>query len=203
MANVTLTMENLKKRGFSVSHFADKASCAAYLLSEIGDKTVGIGGSVTIDELGIYPTLQERREGEVFWHWFDKNNTSIQDLANAAPVYLMSANGVSESGLIHNIDGRGNRVANMCYGHEKVYIVIGINKIAPNDEMALWRARHVAGVKNARRLQYQTACMPGEELKCFDCDGPNRICRIFISLTHKPSGIGDVEVVIVDEALGF
>jgi len=203
MANVALTMENLQARGCSVCHFADKASCAAYLLSEIGNKTVGIGGSITIDELGIFPTLKERPEGEAFWHWENYADTSIQDFANAAPVYLMSANGVSESGLIHNIDGRGNRVANMCYGHEKVYIVIGINKIAPSDEMALWRARNVAGVKNARRLQYQTPCMPGEELKCFDCNSPNRICRVFVSLTHKPSSIADVEVVIVDEALGY
>lgn len=198
MANVALMMENLKQRGFSVSHFTDKAACTAYLLSEIGSKPVGIGGSLTIEALDLYPILKER--GDVFWHW--KNPAEVV-AANAAPVYLMSANGVSESGLIHNIDGNGNRVANMCYGHEKVYIVIGINKIAPNDELALRRARHVAGVKNARRLQRETPCAPGEALKCFDCNPPNRICRIFVSLEQKPSGIGDVEVVIVDEALGY
>jgi len=198
MANVALTMDNLKRRGFSVSHFADQASCRAYLLSEIGDRPVGIGGSVTIEALDLYPALKER--GDVFWHW--KNQTEVV-AANAASVYLMSANGVSESGLIHNIDGNGNRVVNMCYGHEKVYIVIGINKIAPNDELALWRARHVAGVKNARRLQRETPCVLGDALKCFDCNHPDRICRVFVSLEQKPSGIGDVEVVIVDEALGF
>ena len=201
MADIALTMENLRQRGFSVSRFADRAACTAYLLSEIGDKSVGIGGSVTMDELQIYPALQAR--GDVFWHMRDLSDPTLIDRANAAPVYFMSANGVSESGLIHNIDGRGNRVLNMCYGHEQVYIVIGINKIAPNDELALWRARNVAGVKNARRLKRDTPCVPGMALKCFDCDHPERICRIFVSLERKPSGIGDVEVVIVDEALGY
>jgi len=202
MANVTLTMKNLEKRGFSVSRFADKESAAAYLLGEIGDKPVGIGGSVTIDELNIYPALLER--GDVFWHWFERPyNLQVMAAANAAPVYLMSANGVSESGLLINIDGLGNRVMNMCYGHERVYIVIGINKIAPNDEMALWRARNIAGPKNVRRLEMSPPCSVGEEIKCYDCNHPERICRAFVSLERKPVGIGVFEIVIVDEALGF
>jgi len=201
MANVALTVENLEKRGFAVSQFADKASAANYLLTELGDTPVGIGGSVTIEELGIYPTLQER--GDVFWHWEKTSDPTVQDLAIAAPIYLMSANGVSESGLLVNIDGRGNRVVNMCYGHERVYIVIGINKITPNDEMALWRARHIASPKNARRLKRGTPCTVGEELKCYDCDHPKRICRSFVSLERKPTGVDHFEIVIVDEALGY
>ena len=35
--------------------------------------------------------------------------------------------------FICNIDGTGNRVASTLYGHEKVYIVTGINKIAENN----------------------------------------------------------------------
>jgi len=194
-------MENLKKRGFSVSRFADRAAAAQYLLAELGDTPVGIGGSVTIEELQIYSTLLER--GDVFWHWEKTSDPAVQDLAIAAPIYLMSANGVSESGLLINIDGRGNRVVNMCYGHERVYIVIGINKIAPNDEMALWRARHIAGPKNARRLKRGTPCTVGEELKCYDCDHPKRICRSFVSLERKPTGVDHFEIVIVDEALGY
>ena len=58
-------------------------------------------------------------------------------------------------------------------------------------------------MKNVRRLAKDTPCAAGTELTCFDCSHPSRICRIFVSLTDKPSGIGDVEVIIVDEALGF
>ena len=46
-------------------------------------------------------------------------------------VYLSSANGLAESGEIVNIDGTGNRVSATLFGHEKVYFVIGRNKLAP------------------------------------------------------------------------
>jgi len=199
MANVERTMENLQKRGFRVSRFADRDAAARYLLQEIGGRSVGIGGSVTIGELDLYPQLLAR--GEVFWHTEQPGDATIAQ-ANAAPVYLMSANGVSELGTIINIDGRSNRVANMCYGHERVYIIIGINKIAPSDEMALWRARNIASPKNARRLHKKTPCAYGEP-KCHDCDTRDRICCTFVTLERRPSGIPHFEVVIVDEALGY
>ncbi|MCL2843030.1 MAG: lactate utilization protein [Oscillospiraceae bacterium] len=200
MANVERTMENLEKRGFVVSRFADREAAARYLLNEVGDTPVGIGGSVTIDEMNLYPRLQER--GETYWHWFTHDPLLI-DKANAAPIYIMSANGVSESGQIVNIDGRSNRVANMCYGHERVYIVIGVNKIAPSDKLALWRARNIASPKNARRLgNKNTPCKEGD-LTCYDCDSPDRICSTFVIQERRPSGIPHYEIVIIDEALGF
>ncbi|MCL2563668.1 MAG: lactate utilization protein [Oscillospiraceae bacterium] len=199
MANVERTMENLEKRGFKVSRFPDRETAAEYLLNDIGGKPVGIGGSVTVGELDIYPRLLER--GDVFWHMEVPGNETIAR-ANAASVYLMSANGVSETGTIINIDGRSNRVANMCYGHERVYIIIGINKIAVTDEMALWRARHIASPKNARRLNKETPCAYGDP-KCYDCDAPARICATFVTLERRPFGIPHFEIVIVDEVLGY
>ena len=199
MANVERTIENLEKRGFAVSRFVDREAAAQYLLKEVGDTPVGIGGSVTIDEMDLYPRLQKR--GETYWHWFT-HDVELMNKANAAPIYLMSANGVSESGQIINIDGRSNRVANMCYGPERVYIVIGINKIAPNDKQALWRARNIASPKNARRLGRNTPCSEGD-LVCYDCDSPSRICSTFVLQERKPSGIPHYEIVIIDEALGF
>ena len=198
MANVELTMKNLEKRGFRVSRFPDRAAAAEYLLQEIGDLAVGIGGSVTVGELDIYDRLAAR--GEVFWQ--AKAEGDVSGLANAAPVYLLSANGVSESGLIINIDGRSNRVVNAVFGTEKLYMIIGINKIAPTDEMALWRARNIAAPKNAKRLAKKTPCaIEGD--KCYDCDSPDRICRSFVHHERKPGGVAHFEVVIVDEALGY
>ena len=199
MANVELTMANFEKRGFRVSRFPDREAAAQYLLGEIGDQPVGIGGSVTIQELDIYDRLAAR--GEVFWHGKVPGQETMVK-ANAAPIYLMSANGVSETGMLLNIDGRGNRVANMCFGHERVYIIIGINKIAPDDNMALWRARNIAAPKNARRLNYDyLPCFSTD--KCHDCDNPRRFCCSFVTLERRPFGIEHFEIVIVDEALGY
>ena len=198
MANILRTVENLKKRGFHVSQFPDKESAAQYLLSEIGAKSVGIGGSVTITELDLYPRLAE--QCEVYWHAVQGREVFPQ--AYDANVYLMSANGVSESGQIINIDGTGNRVRSMCFGHERLYIVIGTNKIAADDEAAMWRARNVASPLNVRRLGKKTPCATGE-VKCHDCNVDERICRVFVTLEQPPTGIGHVEVVVIDETLGY
>lgn len=201
MSSIETTIENLQKRGFTVTHFQNIESAKHHILKECGDEPVGIGGSVTVQEMDLYARLKMR--GEVYWHWETPDDPDVRHTANAAPIYIMSANAVSESGKIINIDGRGNRVANMCWGHEKLFIVIGSNKIAPNDDLAMWRARNVASPKNVRRFGYNTPCAPGEDFKCHDCDHPQRICNVFVTLEKKPSGIADVEVVIIEEALGY
>ena len=201
MANVELTMQNLEKRGFRTSRFPNREAAAEYLLQEIGDKAVGIGGSITILELDLYDRLPASARGDAFWHWKQDHNILAQ--ANAAPVYLMSANGVSETGVIVNIDGNSNRVVNSLFHTERLYMVIGVNKIAPTAEMALWRARNIAAPKNARRLGKNTPCALSEDAKCNDCDSPERICRSFVTLERRPGGVPHFEVVIVDEALGY
>ena len=54
---------------------------------------------------------------------------------------------LAETGEIINIDGTGNRVASTLYGHQKVYFLVGVNKIAPDYDAALWRARNIAAPK--------------------------------------------------------
>ena len=199
MANVERTMENLKKRGFAVSRFSDKESAAEYVCEQVGSAPVGIGGCTTVEDMELFPKLLAR--GETFYHTQQKE-PGIIEKANAAPVYIMSANGVSESGLIINIDGRGNRVVNMCYGKEKLYYIIGVNKIAADDEAAMWRARNIASPLNARRLKKNTPCAVGD-VKCHDCNSPERICGVFVTVERKPYGIAHAEVIIVEEALGY
>lgn len=120
-----------------------------------------------------------------------------------AQVYLTSANGVAETGEIINIDGTGNRIAAAQYGREKVYIIIGVNKIAPDFESALWRARNIAAPLNAKRLDRKTPCALSSEMKCYDCDSPERICRGLSVFYRKLNGVKDCEVVIINEELGY
>ena len=116
-------------------------------------------------------------------------------------IYLTSANGVAETGEIINIDGTGNRVSSTLYGHKKVYFVIGINKIAPDYEKALWRARNIASPKNAQRIGVNTPCAAKGD-KCYDCKSPQRICNALVVLWRKPKAF-QAEVVIVGEELGY
>lgn len=123
-------------------------------------------------------------------------------MAAAADVYMTSANAIAETGEIFNVDGSGNRVASTLYGKKKLFVVIGTNKIEETFDKALWRARNIAAPLNARRLNKSTPCAKGE-MKCHDCSSPDRICCGLVILWNRMFGIGKLEVVIIDESLGF
>ena len=196
MADFTKVKANLEERGFEVSCFETAAEAADYLDRKLDGKTVGHGGSVTLKELGLIERLSAH--ATVRSHWL---GDSFADAADT-PVYLCSVNGLAETGEIINIDGTGNRVASTIFGHEELYLVVGVNKLAPDYESALWRARNIAGPKNAQRLEKKTPCAVKGD-KCYDCKSPERICRALTVLWEKPGGIGRAEVVLINEALGF
>ncbi len=194
--------KNLEKNGFTVSCFATAKEAADYLNKKIDGKTVGFGGSVTLDEMGVYGMLSSHNK--VSWHRYVPDGMKAGEVianANSAQIYLSSVNGLAKTGEIINIDGVCNRVSSMLYGHEKVYLVVGLNKLADDYDSALWRARNVAAPKNARRLGKKTPCAEKAD-KCYDCKSPDRICRALSVLWSKPMG-SDVEIVLIEEELGY
>ena len=134
--DVQKTIRNLKLRGYSVKRFATGKEAADYLAGEISGTTVGIGGCMTAKELGLYDKLSVNNE--VFWHWIVPGPETIAK-ANAAEVYISSANAMTEDGQILNIDGNGNRLAGQVYGRKRLFIVAGTNKICPDFDSALAR----------------------------------------------------------------
>ena len=121
--------------------------------------------------------------------------------ANAAQIYFSSVNGLAETGEIINIDGTCNRVASILFGHEKVYLLVGENKIAKDYDSALWRARNIAAPKNAQRMKAKTPCaIKGD--KCYNCESPNRICRELSVLWGAPLR-SNFEIILIHEELGF
>ena len=121
--------------------------------------------------------------------------------ASTCDNYLLSANGLAETGEIINIDGTGNRVSSSLYGHKRVWFVVGSNKIAPTYDEALWRARNIAAPKNAQRLGVKTPCAVNAD-RCYDCKSPQRICRGLVVLWEAIRSC-ETEVVLVDEPLGY
>ena len=197
MADLKKAAENLKARGFSVQTFQTAEEAAAYLNGAIDGKTVGFGGSVTLRDMGLYESLSTHKS--VYWHW---QGTPISTgEAEKAQVYLSSVNGLDEEGDLINIDGNGNRAASMLYGHEKLYLVVGRNKLAGTYDEALWRARNIAAPKNAQRLQTKTPCAVNGD-RCYDCKSPARICRGLAVLWRPISGM-ETEIVLIDQDLGF
>lgn len=196
--NLETAVKNLTAHGFSVRVFRTAQDAANAISQELSGKTVGFGGSVTLEQMQLFETLQ--KNNTVYWHW---KQTPAQALENArsAQVYLTSANAVSETGEIVNIDGTGNRVSATLFGHEKVIFVIGRNKLAATYEMAVDRARNVAAPQRARQLGKKTPCAVKLD-RCYDCKSPERICRGMVTLWGPMLGM-EGEVLLVDEDLGL
>lgn len=190
----------LERLGYAVSCFAAGADAAAYLNEQIDGKTVGFGGSVTLRELGLFDSLSAHNTVNSHWNPLGGITDALREAAHT-DVYLSSVNALAETGEIINIDGTGNRVSSMLYGHDKVYLVIGRNKIAPDYDRALWRARNIAAPKNAMRLGVKTPCAVQGD-RCYNCRSPQRICRALVVLWECVKSC-EIEIVLVDEDLGY
>ncbi len=199
--NFTAVKEALEARGYAVHIFKTAREAADWLDAAIDGETVGIGGSITVREMGLLSRLAAHNE--VIWHWQPREGrTAAAELeaARTASVYLSSVNALAESGEIVNIDGTGNRVAATLFGHRKVYFLVGENKLAPTEAEAVARARNVAAPKNAARLARNTPCVAAG--KCMDCHSPERICRALTVLWEAPRG-AEYTVVLIGEPLGY
>ncbi len=199
MINIEKTIKNLNARGFGASYFATSNQAVNYIVTQLNGVTVGFGGSKTVETLGLFEILGKKNS--VYWHWKQDRKEALNNAA-AAEVYISGANAIAQTGEIINIDGTGNRVASNFYGKKKVYIIIGTNKIEESFDKALWRARNIAAPLNARRFNRNTPCAKGE-LKCYDCNSSDRICRGLAVLWNKTLGIENMEVIIIAEKLGF
>lgn len=197
----TKTRKALESKGFTVSAFESAAEAAEYLNAKIDGTTVGFGGSVTLKQLGMFEQLSAHNT--VYSHWnvpSGMNPGEVLAKAMGTECYVCSANGISETGEIVNIDGTGNRVASSIFGHKRVFIVAGKNKIAADFEGAMWRARNIAAPLNAKRLKKNTPC--AVDGKCHDCNSPDCICSV-ISILRRPTGGTKAEVVLINEELGY
>ena len=200
MTDFSRVKQNLEARGFRVSVFATAAEAADYLDSAIDNTSVGFGGSVTLEQMGLYERLE--RHDRVNWHWRPTvDGADARQAAMTAEHYITSVNGLAETGELINIDGTGNRVASTLYGHKKVWFVVGRNKLAPTYEEALWRARNIAAPKNAQRLKRKTPCAVKAD-RCYDCKSPERICRGLVVLWEAVANM-EMEVVLIDQDLGY
>ena len=198
----TPVKKNLEERGFAVSTFATAKDAADYLNAQIDGASVSFGGSMTLAQMGLFESLG--KHNAVYSHWNvpdGMNADEVREKAATCEHYLLSANGLAETGEIINIDGTGNRVASSLFGHKKVWFIVGRNKLAPTYDEALWHARNVAAPKNAQRLGVKTPCAVRGD-RCYDCKSPQRICRGLVVLWEAMRSC-ETEVVLVDEELGY
>ena len=197
------TAEALRARGFEAEVFATAKEAADFILADIpAEKTVAIGGSMTVKQMDLHTKLREQGH-TVLWHWeaAPADRPALLREAMNAPVYLCSANAITEDGLIVQIDGNGNRVGAMCYGPETVYVIIGRNKIVSGGlQQAVRRIKQVACPQNARRQGMNTPCALTGNCDVSACK--TSMCHITMSFDLAPNG-KRTQVLLVDEDLGY
>ena len=216
------TRENLEKHGFKVLIMDTKEQAANYLNEQIDNTTVGISGSVTIQKL-VFGDDEEEVPGRafgdrlahhntMFWHWYN-----FVDTHNAirAEAYITSANAIAETGQIVNVDSRGNRSSSLLFGHDRLFIVAGKNKIVPTLEDARWRAKNVCAPANARRMNgirqrngkpgypAEMGCVANDHALCNDCNCGQRICKTELIHYRRPDFIKEATVILLKEEMGI
>jgi len=197
-------VKNLKKHGFDAHFVSTPDEAKDLILGMVSDhETFGFGGSDTTRSLGIIEKLKAD-EKTVYDHW-QTSLTKEEDLKirlqqGRCDCFLCSANAISVTGEVINVDGIGNRTDAMTFGPKKVLIVAGMNKVTPDLESALTRVRDVAGPMRAKSLGMETPC--AETGICNDCNAPQRICRITVILHRKPM-MTDISVILINQSMGF
>ena len=205
---INALIDNWRKRNISGLYCENKETAVSKILEIIpADASVGGSGSQTLEELMILKQLQERGN-----KIFDQNKTGItkdeslrlrRQGAQEADFYLASANAVSENGELVFFSAFGNRTAGISYAG-KVIVVCGINKIAPNLEEAIKRAREYATPLNCKRLNWSTPCFIDgvcKEKICLFPDYKRMCCQVLII---EAEAIEDrFKVVLVGENLGY
>ena len=194
MLNVDAICKTFTARGFGFTYFPTASEARSYLTDSCKGKSVSLGGSMTLKALGFPEAFQYGTS--VHWHWVRKG-----EYFQKPDIYLSSANALSETGEIVNIDGTGNRVSATLFGPKRCIFVCGVNKLCPDLESAVERARNIAAPLNAKRLGVKTPC--AVDGKCHDCKSPERICRAMAIHMGSPLGMEKCEIVLIGEPLGY
>lgn len=191
--------KNYEKKGYIFNFFDNVEEAVSKIVEEVPkDKSVAFGGSITLKEIGLYEKLKEAGVN-VVWHWQEGHAEPLKEAQNCE-YYFSSANAVTINGEILNIDGTGNRVSAINFGHEKVFFVVGTNKIEKDVHAGWKRAREIAAPMNAQRFDIKTPCKTTK--KCSDCNSPDRICRIFSMIERAPKKV-EMHVIFIDKELGY
>lgn len=161
--------------------------------------SVTMGGCMSAFQIGLVDTLKSGP-----WKFIDRDAMSDKRAAMLAAydsdVFIASPNAMTEDGILVNIDGNANRVSAIAQGPRKVVFIAGANKVCPDLDSALKRARGVAAPTNAQRFGLSTPC--AKTGSCMDCKSPDTICCQFL-VTRFSHHHGRIHVVLVGESLGF
>ncbi len=193
-------IKGLESRNMSGYYAANREEALALALSLIPEgSSVTMGGGQSVWEIGLPAALKAGN-----YKFIDRNEIADKRAAMLAAfdadVFLASANAITEDGVMINIDGNANRVAALAFGPKKLVLIVGMNKVCPDADAAMKRARSVAATINAQRFGLSTPC--SKTGSCLNCKSPDTIC-CQILITRFSRHPGRTHVILVNDSLGF
>lgn len=161
--------------------------------------TIGMGGCMSAIEIGLTDALKSGN-----YRFIDRDRMEDKRAAMLqtydADFFITSANAMTEDGVLINVDGNSNRVSAIAQGPKKVICIVSMNKICPDPDSAMKRARGVAAPINAQRFGLATPC--SKTGSCMNCKSPDTIC-CQILITRYSRHKDRIHVILVGEPVGY
>ena len=193
-------IKGLKSRNMTGYYAADKEAALQTALSLIEEgSSIAMGGAMSAWEIGLVDAVKNGP-----YRFIDRDAAEDKRAAMLAAydadVFLSSANAITQDGVMINIDGNANRVSCIAQGPKKVIFIVGMNKVCPDTDSAMKRARNIAAPVNVQRFGLNTPC--AKTGACMDCKSPDTICCQFL-ITRYSRHPGRIHVILVNDSLGF
>ena len=193
-------IKGLESRNMTGYYAATKEEALKKALELIPEgSSVSMGGAMSAHEIGLVEAVKKGN-----YNFIDRD--AMEDKRAAmlaaydADYFLVSANAMTEDGVIVNIDGNANRVSAIAQGPKHVLFIVGMNKICDDVDGAMKRARNVAAPINAQRFGLSTPC--AKTGSCMNCKSPDTICCQFL-ITRFSRHKDRIHVILVNDNLGF
>ena len=196
-------IKGLESRNMSGYYAETKEEALQKALELIPEgSTIGWGGSASVNEIGLREAVCN---GNYVIYNRDTAPTPEEKKAIELKIFgtdyfLCSSNAITEDGVLVNIDGNSNRVAAIAYGPSHVIMIVGMNKVAKDEEAALCRARNIAAPTNAQRFPLDTPCK--KTGACANCKSRDTICCEFL-ITRYSRHANRFHIILVNENLGY
>lgn len=206
---------NLQKNNMQAFYVETKAEVVPLIRKLVASgATVSNGGSQTLKQCGVIDLL---RSGE--FNYLDRAKPGLTEeevhqvyvQTFGADAFFCSANAVTESGVLYNVDGNSNRIAAIAYGPRSVIVVAGQNKIVPDLDAAVLRVKTHCAPENCNLRSCETYCretgscvsLNGENPEITSgCSSPARICCNYL-ISAQQRHKDRIKVILVGEELGF
>lgn len=194
-------IKGLESRNMKAYYAATSKEARELALSLIEEGSrITMGGAMSVAEIGLRGAVDCDK-----YAFIDRDRAEDKRAAMLAAYdadwFLSSCNAITEDGILVNIDGNSNRVSAIAQGPRHVLFIVGMNKVTPDVDTAIKRARNVAAPINAQRFeQLDTPCK--KTGSCMNCKSPDTICCNFL-ITRFSRHKDRIHVILVNENLGF